>query len=96
MDAHNSRTDAPWSSIPTELLLAELQRRDDANERPACGSKSRGSYDTGIHVFALFLILFLSTLGMSHASAPFIFLLTSFRANRDSKQPADSLSSPSA
>ncbi|KAL2133276.1 hypothetical protein VTI74DRAFT_2619 [Chaetomium olivicolor] len=54
--------DPLWSSIPTELLLAELSRRDDANERPACGSGKKGSYDTGIHVFALFLILILSTL----------------------------------
>ena len=56
------RTDPRWSSIPTDLLLAELSRRDDANERPACGSGKKGSYDTGIHVFALFLILTLSTL----------------------------------
>jgi len=54
--------DPRWSSIPTELLLAELSRRDDASERPACGSGKKGSYDTGIHVFALFLILTLSTL----------------------------------
>ncbi|KAL1838927.1 hypothetical protein VTJ49DRAFT_2058 [Mycothermus thermophilus] len=54
--------DLPWSSISTELLLAELSRRDDAQTRPACGSGQKGSYDTGIHVFALFLILALSTL----------------------------------
>ncbi|KXX76796.1 Zinc-regulated transporter 2 [Madurella mycetomatis] len=54
--------DLPWSSIPTELLLAELSRRDDSDGRPACGSGKRGSYDTGLHVFALFLILILSTL----------------------------------
>ncbi|KAK4233874.1 Zinc/iron permease [Achaetomium macrosporum] len=54
--------DPHWSSIPTDLLLAELSRRDDAQGRPACGSGKKGSYDTGIHVFALFLILTLSTL----------------------------------
>ncbi|AEO69820.1 09c96ae9-ea62-4a30-995c-e976854f989f [Thermothielavioides terrestris] len=54
--------DPRWSSIPTDLLLAELSRRDDASNRPACGSGKKGSYDTGIHVFALFLILTLSTL----------------------------------
>ncbi|KAL2168559.1 hypothetical protein VTG60DRAFT_7164 [Thermothelomyces hinnuleus] len=54
--------DLQWSSIPTELLLAELSRRSDADERPACGSGKKGYYDTGIHVFALFLILTLSTL----------------------------------
>jgi hypothetical protein len=60
--------DTRWSSIPTELLLAELSRRDDAQQRPACGSGKKGSYDTGIHVFALFLILALSTLGVLHYS----------------------------
>ncbi|KAK4129825.1 Zinc/iron permease [Parathielavia appendiculata] len=54
--------DTRWSSIPTELLLAELSGRDDVPNRPACGSGKKGSYDTGIHVFALFLILALSTL----------------------------------
>ena len=54
-----------WSSIPTDLLLAELSRRDDTTSRPECGSGNKGSYDTGIHVFALFLILTLSTLGMT-------------------------------
>ncbi|KAK3309370.1 Zinc/iron permease [Chaetomium strumarium] len=55
--------DPQWSSIPTDLLLAELSRRDDAQDRPACGSGKNGShYNTGIHVFALFLILTLSTL----------------------------------
>ncbi|KAL2139008.1 hypothetical protein VTI28DRAFT_5889 [Corynascus sepedonium] len=63
MERLGLRADDPqWSSIPTELLLAELSKRDDANERPACGSGKKGSYDTGIHVFALFLILTISTL----------------------------------
>ncbi|KAL2125626.1 hypothetical protein VTJ04DRAFT_1991 [Mycothermus thermophilus] len=53
--------DRQWSSVPTELLLDELSRRDDAHTRPACGSGKKDSYDTGIHVFALFLILFVST-----------------------------------
>lgn len=36
-----------------------------ATEAPACGSRgSRGSYNTTLHVLALFLILILSTLGM--------------------------------
>ncbi|KAK0668187.1 Zinc/iron permease [Cercophora samala] len=54
-----------WSQIPTSLLLAELSRRDDADhgQRPACGSgKNSHGYDTPLHVFALFLILTISTL----------------------------------
>ncbi|GAB1309849.1 Zinc/iron permease [Madurella fahalii] len=63
MEKLNLRANGPlWSSIPTELLLAELSRRDNTDGRPACGSGKRGSYDTGLHVFALFLILILSTL----------------------------------
>ncbi|KAI5864948.1 Zinc/iron permease [Durotheca rogersii] len=60
--------DSSWSSIPTHLLLAELERRQDGQadnnnaEKPACGSGDRGAYDTPLHVFALFLILTLSTL----------------------------------
>ncbi|KAK7740619.1 hypothetical protein SLS62_011060 [Diatrype stigma] len=58
-----------WSSIPTDVLLAELSKRQqdgvkrdgNSDERPVCGSRERGSYDTPLHVFALFLILFLST-----------------------------------
>ncbi|RYO80942.1 hypothetical protein DL764_009828 [Monosporascus ibericus] len=56
-----------WSSIPTDALLAELSKRQDqtgggdGKQRPACGSRERGAYDTPLHVFALFLILFLST-----------------------------------
>lgn len=49
------------ASFPLDALLAELERRD---EKPSCGTRSKqGSYNTGIHVFALFLILALSTLG---------------------------------
>lgn len=58
-------TDRPdiWASIPTELLRAEIQRRfDDSNDRPQCGSGKTGhGYDLGLHVFALFLILAVST-----------------------------------
>ena len=63
-----------WSSIPTDLLLAELSRRDDTTGRPECGSGKKGTYDTGIHVFALFLILTLSTVGMLKPEASFLAL----------------------
>ncbi|KIX92840.1 uncharacterized protein Z520_11503 [Fonsecaea multimorphosa CBS 102226] len=54
------------SRLPLDLLHAELQRRQDAPAKPACGSEGRrGTYNTGIHVFALFLILVLSTLACS-------------------------------
>ncbi|ROW04837.1 hypothetical protein VMCG_04809 [Cytospora schulzeri] len=56
--------DVSWSSIPTEWLLAELAKRDDgtdADTKPQCGSGKKGSYDTALHVFALVLILVLST-----------------------------------
>ncbi|KAH9437545.1 hypothetical protein MCOR27_003983 [Pyricularia oryzae] len=53
--------DFSWTSIPTELLAAELARRDDVDTKPKCGSKERGHYDTALHVFALGLILLLST-----------------------------------
>ncbi|KAH6651372.1 Zinc/iron permease [Chaetomium tenue] len=80
MEKLGLRADDPrWSSIPTDLLLAELARRDDANERPACGSGKKGSYDTGIHVFALFLILALSTLSCG-------FPLFSQRLSKGSKR----------
>ncbi|KAI0975468.1 zip family zinc transporter [Xylaria arbuscula] len=58
-------TDVSWSSIPSDLLRAELSRRQDddgAPKKPACGSGDRGAYDTPLHVFALVLILSLSTL----------------------------------
>ncbi|KAI1079013.1 Zinc/iron permease [Whalleya microplaca] len=59
--------DISWNSVPTDVLLAELSRRQDGNgasdsEKPSCGSGERGAYDTPLHVFALFLILTLSTL----------------------------------
>jgi hypothetical protein len=54
-----------YTEIPTHLLRAELHRRQqDAQERPACGTKGgKGHYNTSLHVFALFLILVLSTAG---------------------------------
>ncbi|KAI1759315.1 Zinc/iron permease [Hypoxylon sp. FL1150] len=60
--------DVSWTSVPTHLLLAELERRHGPGnsnpdaEKPACGSGDRGAYDTPLHVFALFLILTLSCL----------------------------------
>ncbi|KAB5549607.1 Zinc/iron permease [Coniochaeta sp. 2T2.1] len=51
-----------WSDVPTEALRVELSRRADGQAKPECGSGERGSYDTAIHVFALFLILVLSCL----------------------------------
>lgn len=68
VQAHRFRTDVSWSSIPSDILRAELARRqagNGASEKPACGSGDRGAYDTPLHVFALLLILSLSTLGMS-------------------------------
>ena len=51
------------SSLPLDILQEELQRRQDAPAKPACGTTGRrGTYNTGIYVFALFLILGLSTL----------------------------------
>lgn len=54
-----------WTDIPTHLLREELHRRQD-DERPTCGTKGgRGSYNTSLHVFALILILTLSTAACS-------------------------------
>lgn len=55
--------DASLSSIPYHLLLAEVTKRQDDNARPQCGSGKKGAYDTPLHVFALILILALSTVG---------------------------------
>lgn len=52
-----------WASISTEYLRAELERRTEIAEKPKCGSGSKGSYNTSAHVFALILILVLSTIG---------------------------------
>ncbi|KAK3342008.1 Zinc/iron permease [Lasiosphaeria hispida] len=63
METPNSQaSDLSWSSIPTHQLLAELSKRDDADNHPQCGSGKMGAYSTGLHVFALFLILAVSTL----------------------------------
>ncbi|KAF2649313.1 Zinc/iron permease [Lophiostoma macrostomum CBS 122681] len=54
-----------WGEIPTQLLQKELRRRQD-EQRPACGTKGgRSSYSIPLHVFALFLILALSTAACS-------------------------------
>ncbi|KAI7694373.1 zinc-regulated transporter 2, partial [Hortaea werneckii] len=55
------------SSLPLHLLRAEVARRQSEDDaRPACGSGNKNRhYDTGLHVFALFLILLLSTLACS-------------------------------
>ncbi|KAF1996705.1 Zinc/iron permease [Amniculicola lignicola CBS 123094] len=64
--AHEAPSTGPsWTDIPTHLLRAELLRRQ-VDERPACGTKGgRGHYNTPLHVFALFLILALSTAACS-------------------------------
>lgn len=50
------------SSIEPDRGLAA--RQSDEGTKPQCGSSSRGrSYNTPLHVFALILILALSTLG---------------------------------
>ncbi|OTB02974.1 hypothetical protein M426DRAFT_188579 [Hypoxylon sp. CI-4A] len=65
--ALTNEEDMSWTSVPTHLLLAELERRHGTGsnadtEKPACGSGDRGEYNTPLHVFALFLILALSVL----------------------------------
>lgn len=53
-----------WADVPSAFLHAELTRREEALEKPLCGSgKARGSYNTSFHVAALILILVLSTGG---------------------------------
>lgn len=56
-------SDSQWSSLPTKLLLAELQRRKEDGVKPECGGRQQGLYDTVAHVFALLLILVLSIVG---------------------------------
>jgi zinc transporter 1/2/3 len=59
---------ASWSDLPTSALRAELLRRQANNhdERPACGTAgTTKDYNMPLHVFALVLILVLSTLGQS-------------------------------
>lgn len=64
----NSILPTEASAFSTNELLAELQRRQKDGERPQCGGKGRGWYDMTAHVFALFLILALSTLCMHFPS----------------------------
>ncbi|RDL33328.1 Uncharacterized protein BP5553_08767 [Venustampulla echinocandica] len=63
-DAASAGPSPSWSSISisTELLRAELVRRDEGtpSSKPECGSGAKGSYNTSAHVFALILILVLS------------------------------------
>lgn len=61
------------SRFPDSLLRAELQRRNgnfirasDNDDGSSCGSGQRGTYNTPLHVMALFLILILSTFGTYH------------------------------
>lgn len=64
--SQENRYPNPLAQISSALLKAELTRRlgDDEDFRPECGSGGvKGSYNTPLHVFALFLILFLSVLG---------------------------------
>ncbi|KAH8596652.1 ZIP zinc transporter-like protein [Bisporella sp. PMI_857] len=61
MNARDMMGEAPWTSISTELLRAELALRDEVPTKPACGSAKKGNYNTSAHVFALILILVLST-----------------------------------
>lgn len=54
------------AEIPAHILHAELLRRQQDNDagRPKCETKGgKGHYNTPLHVFALFLILALSTAG---------------------------------
>lgn len=68
-----------FTTLSTDVLRAELARRmgnsDPSAPRPACGSGKRGNYETGLHIFALFLILLISTLACG-------FPLLSRRANK--------------
>lgn len=53
--------------IPIQALKSELARRTESSggeeDGSTCGSDKAGYYNTPAHVFALFLILILSTLG---------------------------------
>ncbi|KAL4912184.1 UV radiation resistance protein and autophagy-related subunit 14-domain-containing protein [Aspergillus aurantiobrunneus] len=54
--------------IPNDLRGEFSQRnayRDPGDSKPACGSIKQGTYNTPLHVMALFLILVLSTLACS-------------------------------
>lgn len=57
------------SGVSDALLQQELSRRnmyrDTGDDKPTCGSIKQGTYNTPLHVMALFLILVLSTLACS-------------------------------
>ncbi|KUJ24451.1 Zinc/iron permease [Mollisia scopiformis] len=67
-----------WSRLTNEILRFDLTRRDEGTTKPQCGSGIKGTYNLPAHVFALFLILTLSTLACG-------FPLVS---RRSSKSPA--------
>ena len=58
-----------WADLPTSLLTAELRRRQNDQERPACGSGSLGSYNMSLHVWGLVLILVVSVAGWSMSNS---------------------------
>lgn len=77
MANHDAIRAAPqWTSISTEILRAELARRDEEVTKPQCGSGKKGHYNTSAHVLALVLILVLSTVACG-------FPLISRRASRN-------------
>lgn len=52
--------------LPTVVIEQELLRRQNEEKgkpHAVCGSGPQRTYNTSLHVFALFVILFLSTLG---------------------------------
>ncbi|RDA86871.1 hypothetical protein CP532_1425 [Ophiocordyceps camponoti-leonardi (nom. inval.)] len=51
-----------WSAVTINTLFDEIERRREQGERPECGGRRPGWYDTSAHVCALLLILTLSTL----------------------------------
>ncbi len=58
---------AVFGHVPTSVLQSELARRSaQTQSQPPCGSRTaRGSYNTALHVWALVIILALSTFGTS-------------------------------
>lgn len=81
-----------WSRITNEVLRFDLRARDEATTKPQCGSGIKGSYNFPAHVFALFLILTLSTLGklpfsICHSLAD-LFQLVAFLSYLDDHRKA--------
>ncbi|KAL4784287.1 UV radiation resistance protein and autophagy-related subunit 14-domain-containing protein [Aspergillus varians] len=68
-DVSNTPTNSQFSAKLLPDALRELSRRnmyrDSDDTKPTCGSNKQGTYNTPIHVMALFLILVLSTLACS-------------------------------